>query len=158
MVASHLGDGVQVSQYRLVAHLALALAIYAVTLWIALGLIAPPAIKEPSPPFRGEREGPVAQRREGEVGIGKRSGIPHPTPTLSAPGGGEGVKTAPLWRRASEAIIALIALTIMCGGFVAGLHAGLVYNTFPLMDGGLVPAGYAELQPFVRNWFENVAA
>jgi hypothetical protein len=22
----------------------------------------------PSPPFRGEREGPVAQRREGEVG------------------------------------------------------------------------------------------
>jgi cytochrome c oxidase assembly protein subunit 15 len=26
------------------------------------------------------------------------------------------------------------------------------------MDGSFVPAGYAELQPFVRNWFENVAA
>src|SRR5205085_11539246 len=49
----------------------------------------------PSPPFRAEREGPSAERWEGEVGIGKRSGIPHLTPTLSAPpmdqrGGGEG--------------------------------------------------------------------
>jgi hypothetical protein len=43
----------------------------------------------PSPPFRGEREGPIAERWEGEVGIGRRSGIPHLTPTLSAPRGGE---------------------------------------------------------------------
>src|SRR5207249_886579 len=40
---------------------------------------------------RGEREGPGAQRWEGEVGLGERSGIPHLTPTLSAPEGGEGV-------------------------------------------------------------------
>jgi cytochrome c oxidase assembly protein subunit 15 len=26
------------------------------------------------------------------------------------------------------------------------------------MDGRLVPTGYAQLEPFVRNWFENVAA
>jgi len=26
------------------------------------------------------------------------------------------------------------------------------------MDGRFVPAGYAQLEPFVRNWFENVAA
>src|SRR5216683_1962332 len=63
----------------------------------------------PSPPFRGEREGPAPQAREGEVGAGRtagvspamrpgrprsrdeRSGIPHPTPTLAAAGGGEGV-------------------------------------------------------------------
>ena len=64
----------------------------------------------PSPPLRGEREGPIAQRWEGEVGInwtagvspacrpeaGAPSGIPHLTPALSAPlmdhkGGGEGV-------------------------------------------------------------------
>jgi hypothetical protein len=48
----------------------------------------------PSPPFRGEREGPTPQAWEGEVGVGKRSGIPHLTPTLSAPqwtkAGGEG--------------------------------------------------------------------
>ena len=53
-----------------------------------------PVGENPSPPFRGEREGPVAQRWEGEVGIGERSGIPHLTPTLSAPqwtmAGGEG--------------------------------------------------------------------
>src|SRR5437773_1767935 len=39
----------------------------------------------PSPPFRGEREGPIAQQWEGEVGVGRRSGIPHLTPSLSAP-------------------------------------------------------------------------
>ena len=49
----------------------------------------------PSPPFRGEREGPSAQRWEGEVGAGNRSGIPHLTPALSAPGGGEGVSRQP---------------------------------------------------------------
>jgi hypothetical protein len=46
----------------------------------------------PSPPFRAEREGPAPQAREGEVGFGERSGIPHLTPALSAPGGGEGVQ------------------------------------------------------------------
>jgi len=73
-------------------------------------------------------------------------------------GGGEGETGGPVWRRAAEVMIALVALTIVAGGFVAGLHAGLVYNTFPLMDGGLVPPEYAQLQPFVRNWFENAAA
>jgi cytochrome c oxidase assembly protein subunit 15 len=52
----------------------------------------------------------------------------------------------------------LVGLTIVAGGFVAGLHAGLTYNTFPLMDGRLVPAGYAELSPFARNLIENIAA
>src|SRR6266404_3494036 len=59
---------------------------------------SPPAADEkgfPSPPFRGEREGPAPKAWEGEVGAGKRSGIPHLTPALSAPpwpkGGGEGV-------------------------------------------------------------------
>ncbi len=58
--------------------------------FVAAGL--PLVLKEasPSPPLRGEREGPGAQRWEGEVGVGKRSGIPHLTPTLSAPRGGEG--------------------------------------------------------------------
>jgi cytochrome c oxidase assembly protein subunit 15 len=158
MVESGLAERVEVSQYRLVAHLALALAIYAATLWIALGILSPAGIDNPSPPFWGEREGPIAQRWEGEVGFSERSRIPHLTPTLSAPKGGEGESVGPVWRRAAEAVIALVALTIAAGGFVAGLHAGLTYNTFPLMDGSFVPAGYAQLQPFLRNWFENVAA
>ncbi len=49
-----------------------------------------PAEGNPSPPFRGEREGPIAQRWEGEVGLDERSGIPHLTPALSAPRGGKG--------------------------------------------------------------------
>jgi cytochrome c oxidase assembly protein subunit 15 len=44
------------------------------------------------------------------------------------------------------------------GGFVAGIHAGLDYNTFPLMDGRLVPEGYARLQPLLRNITENIPA
>lgn len=42
------------------------------------------------------------------------------------------------------AIIALIlvAITIVSGAFVAGTDAGFTYNTFPLMDGRLVPPGY----------------
>jgi cytochrome c oxidase assembly protein subunit 15 len=56
------------------------------------------------------------------------------------------------------ATLGLVALTIVAGGFVAGLHAGLAYNTFPLMDGQLVPAGYADLTPFGRNLISNIAA
>ncbi len=51
-----------------------------------------------------------------------------------------------------------VGLTILAGGFVAGLRAGLTYNTFPLMDGSLVPEGYSQLHPFLRNLTENVAA
>jgi cytochrome c oxidase assembly protein subunit 15 len=52
----------------------------------------------------------------------------------------------------------LIALTMVAGGFVAGTHAGLDYNTFPLMDGEWLPGGYARLEPFLRNLTENIAA
>ncbi len=52
----------------------------------------------------------------------------------------------------------MLSLTILAGGFVAGLHAGLSYNSFPLMDGRLVPADYALLHPFLRNLTENIAA
>lgn len=52
----------------------------------------------------------------------------------------------------------LVALTMLAGGFVAGTHAGFDYNTFPLMDGHLVPTDYARLQPFLRNLTENIAA
>src|SRR5580698_6990948 len=62
MVESGLADRIEVSQYRLTAHLALALVIYAATLWTALGLL-----DNPSPAMR-EREGPIAKRWEGEGG------------------------------------------------------------------------------------------
>jgi cytochrome c oxidase assembly protein subunit 15 len=54
--------------------------------------------------------------------------------------------------------LAVVTLTLLAGGFTAGLHAGLSYNTFPLMDGRLVPDGYTTLTPLVRNLTENVTA
>ena len=54
--------------------------------------------------------------------------------------------------------LTMVSLTIVAGGFTAGLHAGLTYNTFPLMDGHLIPDGYAMLHPLIRNLTENVAA
>src|SRR6201999_4553365 len=50
----------------------------------------------------------------------------------------------------------LVGLTMLAGGFEPGTHAGLDYNTFPLMDGGLVPQDYARLSPFVCNLTENI--
>ena len=67
-------------------------------------------------------------------------------------------RLARLPRRLLGITCVLVPVTIVAGGFVAGTHAGLVYNTFPLMDGHLVPEGYAALSPWARNPFENVAA
>jgi len=112
MVKSGLVDRPHVSQYRLTAHLSLALLIYAYLLWLLFDLLFPaPA---------------------------------------SAPAAG-GV------RRAATAVLGLVALTIVSGGFVAGLKAGFAYNTFPKMgDQWLPPAGWM-LQPGWRNLFENIA-
>ncbi|MDG6095207.1 COX15/CtaA family protein [Acetobacter sp. AN02] len=56
------------------------------------------------------------------------------------------------------ATLGLISVTIIAGGFTAGTHAGFAYNTFPLMDGHLIPGHYAKLSPLWLNWFENIPA
>jgi len=73
-------------------------------------------------------------------------------PARRAPPGTRGL------RRLVAAFAVLLALTIVAGGFVAGTHAGLEYNSFPLMDGHLVPPGYARLHPFAANLTRNLAA
>ncbi len=115
MVASgFLPDTSSVSPYRLVVHLALALALYGAIFWTGLSVLRPT-----SPP---------------------------------------GVATGRATRGLIGAVCILLPLTIVAGGFVAGTHAGLDYNTFPLMDGRLVPDGYARLHPLLRNLTENIAA
>jgi cytochrome c oxidase assembly protein subunit 15 len=52
----------------------------------------------------------------------------------------------------------LAALTMLAGGFVAGIRAGFSYNSFPLMDGQIIPAGYLDLDPAWRNLTANIAA
>lgn len=53
---------------------------------------------------------------------------------------------------------AVILITIVSGGFVAGVDAGLAYNTFPLMGGRAVPEDFLLLDPWFVNLFGNVAA
>lgn len=106
MVMSGLSERVDVSQYRLAAHLSLAALIFAALLWVAYGL-------------NGE-----ARR---------------------------------LTRRALAAflLVALVLLQIFAGGLVAGLDAGMGYNTWPLMDGAWIPSGVGAMEPWWRNLFEN---
>jgi len=61
-------------------------------------------------------------------------------------------------RRALSVVLGLIFLTIIAGSFVAGLRAGYIYNSFPLMNGALLPEDYGRLRPFYMNWFENPGA
>src|SRR5262249_50944410 len=60
--------------------------------------------------------------------------------------------------RFAVGLFVLVLLMALSGGLVAGLHAGLAYNTFPLMNGQVVPSNYLELQPWYRNLFDNAAA
>jgi cytochrome c oxidase assembly protein subunit 15 len=110
MVQSGLVDDPRVSQYRLAAHLALALLIYAAMLWIALGLLF-------------LRDAGSASRPRGFA----------------------------------FALAGLVFVMAVSGSFVAGIRAGLAYNSFPLMNGYVVPPGMFVLEPWYLNFFANVA-
>ena len=58
-------------------------------------------------------------------------------------------------RSAALILLLLLVLQIGAGAFVAGLDAGKGYNTWPLMDGALVPEGLGAMDPLWRNLFEN---
>ncbi|MDO9710517.1 COX15/CtaA family protein [Paracraurococcus lichenis] len=61
-------------------------------------------------------------------------------------------------RRQIKAAAWLVVATMLAGGFVAGIKAGFDYNTFPLMDGQLVPEGYGRLSPWWQNLTANIPA
>lgn len=113
MVKSGLIDQPHVSQYRLTAHLALALLIYGWLVWLLFDLLS----------------------------------------TQTA----ENHRTTGILSLSGWILLGLVSITIVSGGFVAGLKAGHAYNTFPKMgDQWLPPAGWM-LEPGWRNLFENVA-
>ena len=60
-------------------------------------------------------------------------------------------------RRFSRGLTTLIFIMILSGGFVAGIRAGLAYNTFPLMNGQFIPTDIFILEPWYRNFFDNMA-
>ncbi|WP_428673392.1 COX15/CtaA family protein [Roseibium sp.] len=58
--------------------------------------------------------------------------------------------------RGGKLLVCLVFLQIFLGGLVAGLNAGLTFNTWPLMDGQFVPNGLLVMKPVWLNFFENV--
>jgi cytochrome c oxidase assembly protein subunit 15 len=61
-------------------------------------------------------------------------------------------------RRQVKAAAWLLVAAMLAGGFVAGIRAGLAYNSFPLMEGRLVPEGYWRLDPWWQNLTLNIPA
>lgn len=61
-------------------------------------------------------------------------------------------------RRFGWGALAALSLTIILGAFVAGTNAGMIYNTFPLMDGAFFPPDYTDLSPWWRNGLESIGA
>ena len=59
------------------------------------------------------------------------------------------------WYGKSVALTTIIIITVISGGFVAGLKAGKIYNTFPLMGEHWIPPGLTSMQPLWRNFFDN---
>jgi cytochrome c oxidase assembly protein subunit 15 len=58
-------------------------------------------------------------------------------------------------RRFAGILVLMVLVQIYLGALVAGLHAGLTYNTWPLMDGAIVPGDLFTIDPWWRNLFEN---
>jgi cytochrome c oxidase assembly protein subunit 15 len=110
MVASGLSQRVEVSQYRLATHLALALLIFASIVWALRRLTGRSLVVAP---YRLKITG--------------------------------------------AALVVLTFVQLYLGALVAGLRAGKVYNTWPDIDGALIPSA-ARLffeQPWWRNLFDN---
>ncbi len=58
---------------------------------------------------------------------------------------------------AVRALLSLLVMQLSFGALVAGLRAGYYFNTFPLMDGHLIPQDLAPLTPWWRNHLEHIA-
>ena len=72
------------------------------------------------------------------------------------PGGPSSPAAAGL-KRLATLIVVIIFVTVLSGALMAGLGAGMAYNTFPLMEDRLVPEGIFDMSPWSLNFFENVA-
>lgn len=59
------------------------------------------------------------------------------------------------FKRLAVASKALIFLTALSGSLVAGMDAGLIYNSFPKMADKWIPSDILALQPLLRNITEN---
>jgi cytochrome c oxidase assembly protein subunit 15 len=61
---------------------------------------------------------------------------------------GQGVRATPGLVRSSRAYVALVFVMVLSGALVAGIRAGLAYNTFPLMNGQWIPDEVMLIDPW----------
>lgn len=60
-------------------------------------------------------------------------------------------------KRHAAALAALVYLMMLTGALVAGIRAGLAYNTWPLMEGHWVPPEIMSIDPWWKNFVYNMA-
>ncbi|KAI3379932.1 hypothetical protein SNEBB_001312 [Seison nebaliae] len=106
----------RVSQYRLAAHLGLALVLYVISTRTGFKLLL------------------NKQKLSATI---KNQHLLKPLSTLS------------------HLSLQFTFLTALSGAFVAGLDAGLIYNTFPMMADRWIPSDLFALEPLWKNFFEN---
>jgi cytochrome c oxidase assembly protein subunit 15 len=133
MVKSGLETRVSVSQYRLAIHLGVAVILLGAILWTALDY------------WRGrdaaaERSFFLPPSASLALGAFPHKGGRYPGDALTI---------------CALAFIALVYLQILLGALVAGLHAGLIYNTWPSMDGRAFPEHPFFGHPWWANFGEN---
>jgi heme a synthase len=66
-------------------------------------------------------------------------------------------RALPKLRAVSRFFLLIIIAQIIYGAFVAGLKAGLIYNTFPKMGDSWVPEAVTAIDPFYLNFLQNMA-
>jgi cytochrome c oxidase assembly protein subunit 15 len=59
--------------------------------------------------------------------------------------------------RNANALVGLVFAMVLTGGLVAGIRAGFAYNSFPLMNGHVVPPEIMMIDPWYLNFFNNMA-
>jgi cytochrome c oxidase assembly protein subunit 15 len=141
MVESGLETRVSVSQYRLAIHLGVALLLFAAILWTAFEYL-----RTNSPPLEKGRSARV--RAPGGDHSPLHRHDPSPNRFAIRPS---------LFKGGYLAFIfpILVYLQMLLGALVAGLHAGLIYNTWPSMDGRVFPEHPFFSAPWWINFFEN---
>jgi len=76
---------------------------------------------------------------------------------LAERGGRMVLKSVLVLRRFGLWLVALAFYMVVTGGFVAGIRAGKFYNTFPLMNGHVVPPEIWLPELGLLNFFNNMA-
>ncbi len=139
MVQSGLVDRVSVSQYRLAAHLGLAVIIGGYALWLALSLRR---LSRPS--WAGSTRATGSTMTISGASLDGRIKPGHNN-------AGRFVSISVI----ATALVAAIYLQMLMGAIVAGLKAGHASDTWPLMQGQFVPPDLFAMTPWYLSIFED---